>query len=142
MVGMFRTPSSGDSISGALRKLLQEGRKGSQAVCKLATKRASSLNIADQIPSLGSQHSLYGKMQASGLTDFILFTLTKLSGAKSCFLLRFKEWQMAASCIAPAPWQSLSRSDSLCWPIVLGALILIWRPEIDGGCDISHLLIW
>ena len=31
---------------------------------------------------------------------------------------------------------------SIYWITVLGALIHIWRPEIDGGCDISCLLIW
>ena len=31
----------------------------------------------------------------------------RLSGAKSCFLVHLKEWQMAASCISPAPQQSL-----------------------------------
>ena len=41
----------GNSISVALRKLLQGGRKGSQAVYKFATKGAVSLNIKDQISS-------------------------------------------------------------------------------------------
>ena len=45
MVGMFRTPSLGDTISVALRKLLQGGGGGSQAVYKFATKRVDSLNI-------------------------------------------------------------------------------------------------
>ena len=47
MVGMFRTPSPGDSILVALRKLLQGGRRVSQAVYKSVTKGASSLNIKD-----------------------------------------------------------------------------------------------
>ena len=37
LVGMFRTPSPGDSISVALRKLLQGGRRGSLAIYKFAT---------------------------------------------------------------------------------------------------------
>ena len=41
----------GNSISVALRKLLQGGRKGSQAVYKFATKGAVSLNIKYQISS-------------------------------------------------------------------------------------------
>ena len=51
MVGMFRTPSLGDRISVAQRKLLQGGRKGTQAIYKFATKGAGSLNIKDQISS-------------------------------------------------------------------------------------------
>ena len=38
MVGMLRILSPGDSISVALRKLLQAGRKGSQVTYKFATK--------------------------------------------------------------------------------------------------------
>ena len=49
LVKMFRTPSLGDSISIALRKLLQGGRRGSQAIYKFATRRAGSLNIKDQV---------------------------------------------------------------------------------------------
>ena len=49
MVRMFRTLSQGDSISVAPRKLLQGGRKGSQALCKFATKRAGSLNTTSQV---------------------------------------------------------------------------------------------
>ena len=45
------TPSLGDSISAALRKLLQGGRRGSQAINKFATKEADSLNIKDQVTS-------------------------------------------------------------------------------------------
>ena len=49
LVGMFRTQSPGDSISVALRKLLQGGRKGSQAIYKFSTKGAGSLNIKYQV---------------------------------------------------------------------------------------------
>ena len=45
LVGMFRTLSPGDSISVALRKLLQGGRMGSQATCKFAAKAAGTLKI-------------------------------------------------------------------------------------------------
>ena len=48
-MGMFRTPSLGDSISVALRKVLQRGRRGTQALYKFATKGAGSLNIKDQV---------------------------------------------------------------------------------------------
>ena len=51
MVGMFRNPSPGDSISLALRKLLKGGRMGIQATYKFAIKAAGSLNIKDQVSS-------------------------------------------------------------------------------------------
>ena len=47
MVGMLRTPSPRGSISVVLRKLLQRGKRGSQATYKSATKWAGSLNIND-----------------------------------------------------------------------------------------------
>ena len=52
---------------------------------------------------------------------------------------------MAASCIPPAPQQSLSGwggSGSICWIALLGVIIYFWRPEITDDCDISCLLIW
>ena len=53
MVGMFSTLSPGDSISVALRKLLQGVRRGSQAIYEFATKGAGSLNIKDKLSSYG-----------------------------------------------------------------------------------------
>ena len=50
-MGIFRTLSLGGSISVALRKLLQGGRRGSQAIYKFAAKEAGSLNIDDQVAS-------------------------------------------------------------------------------------------
>ena len=44
---MFTTVSHEGSISVALRKLLQGGWRGSQALYKFATKGADSLNIKD-----------------------------------------------------------------------------------------------
>ena len=46
-MGMFKTLSLGDSISVALRKLLQGGR-GDIRLYKFATKGAGSLNIKDE----------------------------------------------------------------------------------------------
>ena len=45
LVKTFRTPSLGDSISVALRKLLQGGWRGSQTIFKFATNEEGSLNI-------------------------------------------------------------------------------------------------
>ena len=44
---MLRTPSRGASFSVALRKRLQGGRRGNQAISKFATKGASSQHIKD-----------------------------------------------------------------------------------------------
>ena len=87
---MFRTLSPGDSISVALRKLLQGGRRGSQATCKFATKAAGTLNIKDQVSNQGIWHSVYGKMQAPRLT---YFTCISAIWGESCFLAHL------ASCI-------------------------------------------
>ena len=48
---MFRTLSPGDIISVALKKLLQGGRRGSQAIDKFAKKGAGCLDIKDQVSS-------------------------------------------------------------------------------------------
>ena len=48
---MNKTPSLGDSITVALRKLLQEGRRGNQPIYKFATKEADNLNFKDQVSS-------------------------------------------------------------------------------------------
>ena len=80
-MGIFTTPSLGDSISVALRKLLQGGRRGNQAICKFATKGAGSLNSKDQISSQGIEHSMYGKTQISRLTALFLSYTLQLSGA-------------------------------------------------------------
>ena len=49
---MLRNLSLGDSISVGLRKLLQGGRRGSQAIYKLATKGTVSQNSKDQVIKL------------------------------------------------------------------------------------------
>ena len=57
---------------------------------------------------------MYGKIQASGLTEFIAFICTSAIWAKSCFLVHLKQWQlwqMAAPCAPPAPQQSPWRVD-------------------------------
>ena len=88
---------------------------------------------------------MYGKMQASKLTEFTPFTCTSAIWGQSCFLVHF------ASCFPPAPQKSLwsgggvgvgSGSGSIPWIAVLGALIHIWRPEITDCCDISCLFIY
>ena len=53
LVGIFRTLRQGDSISVALSKLLQRGRRGSQAIYNFVTKGAGILNIKDGISNEG-----------------------------------------------------------------------------------------
>ena len=47
LVGMLRTLSPEDSISAFLRKLLQGGRRGSQAIYKFATNGAGRIHPKD-----------------------------------------------------------------------------------------------
>ena len=82
-----------------------------------------------------------GRCKPLGSLISFLSQAPQLSGAKYCFLVHLKEWQMAASCISPTPQRTMG-GGSIYWITVLGALIHIWRPEIDGGSDISCLLIW
>ena len=57
---------------------------------------------------------------------------------------------MVDGCSVITPTSSSSSitlgEGSICWITVLGALILLWRPELANGCDISclfiGLLIW
>ena len=69
------------------------------------------------------------------LNSFLSYA-SQLSGVKSCFFFHL------ASCIPPPLQQSPIRGGSIRWITVLGALIHVWRPEINDGCDSSCLLIW
>ena len=60
---------------------------------------------------------MYGKMQASGLTEFIPSICTSAIWGRPCFLVLLKDWQIAASCIPPAPQLS-----SIHWIAILEAL--------------------
>ena len=108
LVGMFGPLNPVNSISAALRKLLPGDRRGSQATHKFATKEEGNLNIKDQIADKGISHSMYGRMQASGLTEFTPSTCTSAVWGQILFLVHLKEWQMAASRIPPAPQQKCS----------------------------------
>ena len=75
-VAMFWTPSPGDSISVALRQLLQRSRRESQAIHKFATKGAGSLNIKDQVSLnllLSYAPQLSGTNPVSSFTLFLTF---------------------------------------------------------------------
>ena len=70
MVGMLRTPSLGDNISVALRKLPPGGRKVSQAVYKFVTKGAGSLNIKIRVKEFSIL--CLGRCKSLGLLDSFL----------------------------------------------------------------------
>ena len=129
---MFRTPSPGDSISVALRKLLQGGRRGSQATYKFATKRAGSLNIKDQV----SGHLAFSVWEDTSLwtQNSFLSYAPQLSGANSVSLITL------LLCILPAPQQSSWRGLSITGP-QFGSPHYIWRPAVTDGCGSSCLLI-
>ena len=78
---------------------------------------------------------MYGKMQASELTEFIHSYVPQMSGENpvSLFTLLLAFPQLLSK-------HSVAASGSIHWIAALGALIQIWRP-VDG-CDIYCLLIW
>ena len=135
LVGMFRTLSQGDSISVALRKLLQGGgeKSGYIQVCNNRSRQSehqrSGMKVRNLVfcvwedASLWAPwiHFLYMHFSYLGPNPVSLFTL----------LLAFPQF-LSNHC----------GGGSICWIAVLGALIHIWRPEIADGCDISCSLIW
>ena len=138
---MLRTLSPGDSISVALRKLLQGGRRGSQPIYKFATKGEAVWTSRSgtklrklafcywEDASLWSHwiHSFHMKLSYLGPT---LFPCSPQGATDGCFLH------------SPSSSAITMGSGSIPWITVLGALTHIWRPEIIDGCDISCLLIW
>ena len=130
---MFRTLSQGDSISVALRKLLQGGGEKSGHI---------------QVCNKGSRQSEH---QRSGIK------LRKLAFCVWEDASLWAHWihflHMHFSCLGPNPVslfilllafpQLLSNhrgGGSISWIAVLGALIHIWRPEIADSCDIFLLI--
>ena len=64
----------------------------------------------------------------------------RLSGAKSCFLIHLKEWQIAASCISPAPQQSP-------WGVAASAGSQFWETLFTFGGQkllmaVTFLVYW
>ena len=87
---------------------------------------------------------MYGKIQASGLTEFILFICTSATwwGANpiSLFALFLAFPPLLSSHCGD--WQHALDCSFGCPHSLLEALIHFWRPEITDGCDISSSLIW
>ena len=101
---------------------------GSQAVYKFATKGEGSLIIKDQVSSKGIKHSVYGKMQASGLAEFIPFIGTSAIWGQPCPLVHL------ASCIPPAPQQSL-------WGMVASAGSVFLETSFTFGGQKSLMVV-
>ena len=122
-----------DSISVALRKLFQGGRRRSQAIYKLATKGVDSLNIKDQIDIKLRNLALYIWEDASLSTHRIhsfhvhLRCLGPILFLCSPCFLHFPNSSAITVGVAAS-----ARLDCS-----LGSLINIWRPEITDACDIS-----
>ena len=73
---------------------------------------------------------MYGKMQASGLTELFPFIGTSVSLANPVSLLTMLF-------AFPQLLSSHHGGGSTLWIIVLGALIHTWRQEVGDGCGIS-----
>ena len=124
--------SPGDSISVVLKKLLQGGRSGSQAIHEFATEGAG---LSEQQRSGIKEFSILrmGRCKPQGSLNSFLSYAPQLPEANPVFFFT----------LLPAFPQLLSNQlgDSCAqWIAVLGALIHIWRPEIPDGCDILFLL--
>ena len=76
---------------------------------------------------------MYGKMQASGLTEFISFICTSGIWGQILFLVHLKEWLVAASCIFPALQQSPWGAGGLCW--IMGIVFHFGEPSFTFGCQ-------
>ena len=136
---MFRTQEPGDSISVALRKLLQGGRE--EIWMYTSFQQREQAVWTSKIRYQAMEFSILfmgGCNHLCPLKSFLSCTLA--IWGQSCFLIHL------ASCILPIPQQSQCRGGGGGWQHLLdlsfGSLIHIWRPEIADGCDISCWLIW
>ena len=129
-----------DSISVALRKLLQEGGRKNWATYKFITKTAGNMNIKIRYQVKEFSILCVGRCKPLGSLKSFLSFASQLSGAKSLslFTLRSGRWLLLA--FPQSSSAVIMVSGRICWISVLGALIHIWRPEITDSCDISSLL--
>ena len=132
---MFRTPSPGDSLSEALRKLLQGGRKGVRLYISLRQRQTAvwTSKIRYQIKEFSILCMGRGKPLGS-MSSFLHMHLSYLGPilflCSPCFLH------------SPSSSAIIVGDGSICWISVWGAFFHFWRPEITDGCDISCWLIW
>ena len=133
LVWMFRTLSPGDSISRALRKLLQGGRREVRLYTSLQQGEQAVWIAKNRYQVKEFSILCLGRCEAPGLLNSCLSHAPQLSGANPVYL---------ASGSPPAPQQSWTEGGSIHWITVWGAPIHFWRPEITHGRDIFCLLIW
>ena len=124
LVGMFRTLSPGDCISGALRKLLQGGRGYTRLYTTLWQREQAVwiLKIRYQLREFSIL--CVGRCKPLDSTEFIPFICIPALWGQICFLVHLMEWetwQRAASCILPAPQPSLRVSTA-------SAVSKFWEP--------------
>ena len=95
---MLRTLSPGDSISVALRKLLQAGRKGSQVIYKFVTKGEAVWTSKTRYQVKGFSVLFLGRCNPLDSLDSILPYAAQLSGTNpvSLFTLRGGRWLLLA----------------------------------------------
>ena len=136
---MFRTPSSGDSISVALRKMLQGGGGVGGGVVRLYTSLQQRYQEVwtSKIRCQVKEFLYVGRCKPLGSLNSFLSCVCQLPGAKSCFLVHLKEWQMAASCIPapPPPPCSSAITNHLIW----GTWREWHRLDCSFGTSHSHL---
>ena len=134
LVWMFRTSNPGDSISVALRKLLQGGR-GWVRLCTGLQHRELAVCTSKIRYQVKGSSILYLGGAASGHC-LHSFPVTSAIGASP----------ISSPTLLPAPPASQQSrgwgSSSTPWITIWGALIHIWGPEITDGGDISCSLIW
>ena len=127
-VGIFRISRLRDSISSnPERTAPRRWRWGGQVrLHRSLQQRAGSLNIKwlllvkeNQISQVEEFRAFLcmGRCESLGELKSFLSYASQLSGAKSCFLVHLKEWQMAASCIPapPPPPCSSAITNHLIW---------------------------
>ena len=162
---MLRTPRPGGSISIALRKLLQGGRRESQNIYKFATKGAGSLNIKDYcyVNKLGKPGIQLGNLvffyvweDASFWAHWIysfhvyfsnLGQILSLDYLHPQFLVLlvhstgWQVWQLAVYCIPSSSSAKIEGGGNIFW---FAEIVFPfegshshWKPQITGDCDTS-----
>ena len=136
---MFRTPSLRDSIPVALRKLLQGGRRESQAmyICNEGSRQSPWSKIRYQVKDAEAETPVFWSSDAN---SWLIGKVPDVGKDREQKEKRVSEVEMAGWHASLMQWTWTWVNFE--WITVLGALIHIGRPKIAGSCDISCLLIW
>ena len=134
-MGTFRTPSLGDSISVALRKLLQGGRsRGVRPHTTLQQREQAVWTSKIRCHVKQFRILCMGRCKPLGPLNSLLSYATQLSGTQFCFLVHLKEWQMAASCNPLASQQSP-------WRVAASAGSQFGEPSLTFGDQKSLMAV-